>query len=42
MKTILSAALVALTLATGVATATSSAHAFDAKNFFEQQRLTTE
>jgi hypothetical protein len=37
MKTFLSTALVALTLATGITAATSSAHAFDAKKFFEQQ-----
>ncbi len=37
MKTILSTALVALTLATGVVAATSSAHALDAKRFFADQ-----
>lgn len=39
MKSILSAALVALTVATGVAAASSQANAFDAKSFFEQQRV---
>jgi hypothetical protein len=37
MKSLLSAALVALTLATGVAAAANPAHALDAKKFFDQQ-----
>ena len=38
MKSILSAALVALTLATGITAATGQAHAFDAKKFFAEQQ----
>ncbi len=37
MKSILSAALVALTLATGITAAMGQAHALDAKRFFDQQ-----
>lgn len=37
MKSIFSAALVTLTLATGMAAATNPAHALDAKKFFDQQ-----